>query len=604
LPEIFNPGHRPSSPLFPEELVYCSVDDIANFLQLPLPDPVALAANSTIDGSDLKLPITGANYRRWKIESGTSITVYDDADALGKTYTVSGIESAGSGNISVIVPKEASEAFTTADNANIQIESAFTNSKERGLTKSQVETLIRSKQDYIDTVCRMSWRPHIVADEYYNFTTFKPYRRRYYTDYVGAVYLRNRSIQRILRLSVWQGDKYRELGASIARLEVKSNLMTASDKLFLCPGVAHTATLARGKTSTTWDGDFGHKTTAQNIANLINKDTATAKGDIAIGSLTENGKQLNVNNEFLVTSNSDEGDGMIVISSMRSTEEGEDTTFAMTNPDSLVYSLVHDPSNAITNVNSSTFTVEDASTFTAKQGLVFFTADGATHISRCSRVGNVFTFLDDLTSTFNSKIKIGIPSAASIVAGGTGYTGATAVATTGGTGTGLTVNTGDTAGVIDSVTLATKGTGYTVGDTITITGGGGNATFTIDEITSNYTIKQLRFKTDAIDEARQKDWWSMEDNGAIMFNNQYPFYENHSIKLSYIFGERYMEKVISEACIKLVCMDIYLTDDYTVLFPEGTSNLDLSAKMQKLDEEVKRMLIPYQETIIVAGMGG
>ena len=209
-----------------------------------------------------------------------------------------------------------------------------------------------------------------------------------------------------------------------------------------------------------------------------------------------------------------------------------------------------------------------------------------------------------MTSTFNSKIKIGIPSAASIVAGGTGYTGATAVATTGGTGTGLTVNTGDTAGVIDSVTLATKGTGYTVGDTITITGGGGNATFTIDEITSNYTIKQLRFKTDAIDEARQKDWWSMEDNGAIMFNNQYPFYENHSIKLSYIFGERYMEKVISEACIKLVCMDIYLTDDYTVLFPEGTSNLDLSAKMQKLDEEVKRMLIPYQETIIVAGMGG
>ena len=526
MPEIFNPGHRPSSPLFPEELVYCSVDDIANFLQLPLPDPVALAANSTIDGSDLKLPITGANYRRWKIESGTSITVYDDADALGKTYTVSGIESAGSGNISVIVPKEASEAFTTADNANIQIESAFTNSKERGLTKSQVETLIRSKQDYIDTVCRMSWRPHIVADEYYNFTTFKPYRRRYYTDYVGAVYLRNRSIQRILRLSVWQGDKYRELGASIARLEVKSNLMTASDKLFLCPGVAHTATLARGKTSTTWDGDFGHKTTAQNIANLINKDTATAKGDIAIGSLTENGKQLNVNNEFLVTSNSDEGDGMIVISSMRSTEEGEDTTFAMTNPDSLVYSLVHDPSSKITNVNASNFTLADASTFTEKQGLVFYTKLGVTYIARCSRVGDVYTVEDELVAGFTSNLAIDLDA------------------------------------------------------------------------------KQLRFKTDAIDEARQKDWWSMEDNGAIMFNNQYPFYENHSIKLSYIFGERYMEKVISEACIKLVCMDIYLTDDYTVLFPEGTSNLDLSAKMQKLDEEVKRMLIPYQETIIVAGMGG
>ena len=80
----------------------------------------------------------------------------------------------------------------------------------------------------------------------------------------------------------------------------------------------------------------------------------------------------------------------------------------------------------------------------------------------------------------------------------------------------------------------------------------------------------------------------MEDNGAIMFNNQYPFYENHAIKVSYIYGERYLDKVIKEACIKLVCMDIYLTDDYTVLFPEGTSNIDLNSKVQKLDEEVKK----------------
>ena len=138
-------------------------------------------------------------------------------------------------------------------------------------------------------------------------------------------------------------------------------------------------------------------------------------------------------------------------------------------------------------------------------------------------------------------------------------------------------------------------------------------TFTVEEelvtgFTSNLAtdddIKQLRLKTDVIDEARQKDWWSMEDNGAIMFNNQYPFYENHAIKVSYIYGERYLDKVIKEACIKLVCMDIYLTDDYTVLFPEGTSNIDLNSKVQKLDEEVKRMLIPYQESIIVAGMGG
>ena len=32
--------------------------------------------------------------------------------------------------------------------------------------------------------------------------------------------------------------------------------------------------------------------------------------------------------------------------------------------------------------------------------------------------------------------------------------------------------------------------------------------------------------------------------------------------------------------------------------------MDLASKITKMEEEVKRMLIPYQETIIVAGMGG
>jgi len=526
MPQIFNPGHRPSAPLFPDELVYCSVDDVANFLQLPLPDPVALSDNSSIVSTELKLPVTGANYRRWKIEAQTSITVYDDNDALGKTYTVSRVESAGGGNVNVVVTAIGAESFTTAANANIQINSALTNSKERGLTKSQVESLIREKQDYIDTVCRMAWRPHLVADEYQNFTTFKPYRRRYYTDYVGAVYLRNRSVQRILRLSVWQGDKYRELGSSVIKIAVKSVEMGANDALYLCPGVAHTATLDRGKNSHHWDGDFGDKTTAQNIANLINKDTATSRSSVSIGNLKENQKSLHVHDEFLATANSDEGDGVVMLSSMRSTEEGEDITIATNNPNAFEFSLGHNPSSKITGVSGSTFTVSDASSFTKREGLVFYTTGGTTYVARCTRSDNTFTIQDELVAGFETNLATDIE------------------------------------------------------------------------------VKQLRLKTDVIDEARQKDWWSMEDNGAIMFNNQYPFYENHSLKVSYIYGERYLDKVIKEACIKLVCMDIYLTDDYTVLFPEGTSNIDLNAKVQKLDEEVKRMLIPYQESIIVAGMGG
>ena len=65
-----------------------------------------------------------------------------------------------------------------------------------------------------------------------------------------------------------------------------------------------------------------------------------------------------------------------------------------------------------------------------------------------------------------------------------------------------------------------------------------------------------------------------------------------------------MDKAIEDAFTKLVALDIMMTDDYTAMFPEGTQNVDLPSKIQKLEEEVKRILIPYQEGIIVAGMGG
>ena len=67
-----------------------------------------------------------------------------------------------------------------------------------------------------------------------------------------------------------------------------------------------------------------------------------------------------------------------------------------------------------------------------------------------------------------------------ITAGGTGYTTATGVATTGGSGTGLTVDFTADAGVITDINIAAQGDGaYVDGDELTVTGGGADATFTI-----------------------------------------------------------------------------------------------------------------------------
>ena len=53
------------------------------------------------------------------------------------------------------------------------------------------------------------------------------------------------------------------------------------------------------------------------------------------------------------------------------------------------------------------------------------------------------------------------------------------LATTGGSGTGLTVNITETDGYASAIAIATAGTGYTAGDVITVTSGTSNATFTI-----------------------------------------------------------------------------------------------------------------------------
>ena len=74
---------------------------------------------------------------------------------------------------------------------------------------------------------------------------------------------------------------------------------------------------------------------------------------------------------------------------------------------------------------------------------------------------------------------------------GTGYSTATAVGTTGGAGTGLSVNIVQTGGIIDTVTVNAGGINYQVGNTITIAAGNNNATFTVSTISPAGAILTL-----------------------------------------------------------------------------------------------------------------
>lgn len=538
MPRAFSPGHRPDSPLYPDDLVYTTVEKVADYLQLPLPDPVSLAGDSVIATNDIKFPITGADYRRWGYAASDKILVYDDANAMGIEFTLTGVESVGSaGQIYLVADKGTSPSFTTGDKAKIQHQSAITNSTERGIKKSHVENLIRQRQDYIDKVTRHAWRPRLVGEEYLNFTTFKPFRRRYYTDYVGAVFVKRGAIQRILKLGAWQGDYYREMAGARVSFRVTDHIAMSGQSVLLCPGANGVATLTEGDTAQTkWRSDFDSKSAVENLGALINKDGAFNKSAVPIGTLkveTANSANvaLNVHDEFMALANSDTGDGVIEISSMRSTEGGENATIAVTNETAVSFnsslsSMVSSTVASKTGSPATSFVLNDGTTFVAGHSLVYITSGSINRVALCTRNENTFTIVADQLNDFGGQLQVGD------------------------------------------------------------------------------TVKQIRFKCDITDEERQKSWWSIEENGMILFNNEYPFFENHSLRCSYIYGERYVEGSIHEACTKLVVMDVMMSDDYSVLFPEGTSNLDLNTKHQKLEAEVAKLLVPFQESIVVAGMGG
>ena len=86
---------------------------------------------------------------------------------------------------------------------------------------------------------------------------------------------------------------------------------------------------------------------------------------------------------------------------------------------------------------------------------------------------------------------------------GTGYTTAAAVATTGGNGTGLTVDITASSGSVQTVAVNVAGAGYLNGDLITIAGGGVNAMFRVEATPGLPTVAQAITFTNVV----QGEWF-------------------------------------------------------------------------------------------------
>ena len=577
MPAVFSPGEAETRPLDPDGIVYTTAQKVADLLGIGPGEAVLVSSNTTLVTNSGVAPddvasvyVTGSDYRNHGFAVGDTILVYSDADPLGFEAVITAIgTNAGGVQLSFISEGLTVGNYEVADNTYVQNTAAFTNGKTRGMKKSIVEQRIKEVQDRIDNFTHNAWRPYLAVAEYINFDTYKPYRRRYYTDYVGTTPLLFRNVQQILRIELWQGDDYRELASAEARLEITDYTALGSDAIFLCPGGGGFAKLAVGTGSQQWDADFNKVTTAQNLADLINKEDRTSRGavsfttaTVASGNASPGGTtytqpgasgnvNINVNDEFLASANSDYGNGKLKITSMQQTKGGETATIALNDETNLTLSQVTTTTvnggviNGTPGDGSYTITFSDSSSF-KEFGIVraVDTEGGVTIIGYTANSGTVLSggyllygaFTDDETLTWTQhcfKTDIGAQS------------------------------TGSTT-IVDAVT----------GETTVETQGGVG------------------------EQARLGDWWLDHEMGIIYFNNSYPFFEWNAVKATYIYGERYLEKAIEEAATKMVAADLLMSDDRSVLIPEGSQNVDLGSKIQLYRKEAMQILSRYKEVVV------
>jgi hypothetical protein len=406
MPVVFSPGEPETRPLDPTAVVYTTAQKVADLLDIGPQDAILMSADADTDA----VYVTGNEYRQVGFSEGDKIRVYSDADPLGEEdLTITAIGK-GTGDKSGHVKITFSGATLTAtdyevaDNGYVQNKASFTNGRVRGLTKDKVEHVILKMQDRIDNMTRNAWRPYLVSAEYINFDTYKPYRRRYYTDYVGTSPLLFRNVQQMLRIELWQGDDYREIAAAEARIKFNDVSNLSSANIYLSPGNGSVATLAQGTGTDQWRDDFDATTVAQNLADLINKEDRVDKTAVAFSppfTLEGSTSSVAVHNEFLATANSDYGTGVVKVTSMRPVKAGE------------VCSIVVDSSDIeldqVTSA-STTASAESAGTITVASTTDFVQAGVATDGT------NVFRYTGKTATTFIGCVAVtgSLPSSGTI----------------------------------------------------------------------------------------------------------------------------------------------------------------------------------------------
>jgi len=98
-------------------------------------------------------------------------------------------------------------------------------------------------------------------------------------------------------------------------------------------------------------------------------------------------------------------------------------------------------------------------------------------------------------------------------------------------------------------------------------------------------------------EGRGNDYWIDYELGIVYFWSRYPFRIRNAMYVSYQWGEYEVPEDIREACIKIVARQLMTSDDYSVLLPEGSSNISQQIKTDIWKEDIDEILLRRKEVI-------
>ena len=98
---------------------------------------------------------------------------------------------------------------------------------------------------------------------------------------------------------------------------------------------------------------------------------------------------------------------------------------------------------------------------------------------------------------------------------------------------------------------------------------------------------------------RQHNYWVDEISGVLYLRLLWTLRQYKRVKVTYTSGSNIVPHDIKKLCIYLTARALLLSEDFAMNVPTGTDNMNPSAKIDKLDIDIKQMFNVRREVFLV-----